>query len=251
MHALLQLLLLIPLVTPDTSANQAARLTGYALSAYNGRPLQGVVVSVSDADKSVVTDAQGAFAINDLPAGPQKIHLSYNGRKTADYTFALREGKVVELAIVLDVAARDLAPIVVERRMVDTWRDLAGFYERRRQYTGYGRFFTREDIDHQRPARLSALLRGAGISQWCARGYECMTMSFNRGHLCAIPVSVNGLPIWERDFDRIPMDHVAAVEIYRDPNPEGFGSPRIQTYGYDPDPIYGTEHCGSVGIWTR
>ena len=159
-----------------------------------------------------------------------------------------------KLPIVLDAAAIDLAPIVVEAGIIDLWRDLAGFYERRRQYKGYARFYTREDIERQRAGRISTLLKGAGISQWCMRAYTCVPTRFVRGRMCAVPISVNGLPVWESDFDRIPIDMVAAVEVWRDPNPQGFSTPAAQLgqYSFEArDPVYGRERCGSVGIWTR
>jgi hypothetical protein len=251
MHSLAHLLVFVSFFSPDTPLDGTARISGHALSAYNGLPLAGVTISVPAAEKSVVTDSEGVFVITDLPAGRQRLRISYDGRDTEEFEFALREGGTMKLAVVLDVQANDLAPIVVEARFADVWRDLAGFYERRRQYQGYARFFTREDIDRERPNALSALLKNAGIFQWCV--YSCMPTRFTRGRVCTVPVSVNGLPIWERDFDRIPIDNVAGVEIYRDPqNPQGFGTPLIGQYGFEGrDPIYGRDNCGAVGIWTR
>jgi hypothetical protein len=60
------------------------------------------------------------------------------------------------------------------------------------------------------------------------------------------------LPIWEGDFDRIPIENVVGVEIYRDPSAQAFGAPVISQYGFEGRaPIYGRDRCGSVGIWTR
>jgi len=254
MHSLAHLLVLVSLVSPDAPPDQTARISGRALSAYNGKPLAGVIVSVASIERFVVTDSSGAFVLRDLPVGHQGIRVSYDGRETAEYVFRLREGRTVRLAIVLDVAANDLAPIVVEAGIIDLWRDLAGFYERRRHYKGYARFYTREDIERQGPSRLSTLLKGAGIHQWCMRSYTCVPTRFIRGRMCAVPISVNGLPVWERDFDRIPIETVAAVEVWRDPNPQGFSTPMPQLgqYSFEArDPVYGRERCGSIGIWTR
>ncbi len=254
MHSLAHLVVLVSLCSPDVPPDQTARISGRALSAYNGKPLVGVIVSMPAIERSVVTDSAGVFVIRDLPVGHQSIRVTYEGRETADYVFRLREGRTIQLAIVLDAAANDLAPIVVEAGIIDLWRDLAGFYERRRQYKGYARFYTREDIERQRAGRISTLLRGAGIHQWCMRAYTCVPTRFIRGRMCAVPISVNGLPVWERDFDRIPIETVAAVEVWRDPNPQGFSTPMPQLgqYSFEArDPVYGRERCGSIGIWTR
>jgi hypothetical protein len=253
MHPLAHLLVLASVFSAGVSTDQTARITGQAVSAYNGRPLKDVVVLVATLDKSAVTDSTGRFVLTDLPAGRHSVRIIYDGRETETYEFDLREGHTVRLAVVLDVDAQDLAPIVVEPRIADLWRDLAGFYERRRQYHGYARFFTREDIERQHPKEISALLKVAGIFQWCAYSYTCVATRFVRGHICAVPISVNGLPIWERDFDRIPIENVAGIEIYRDPmSTQAFAVPMISQYGFEGrDPIYGRDRCGSVGIWTR
>jgi len=250
MHSLAHLLALIS-VSSQTQSDTTARINGHALSAYNGRPLAGVMISVTAAQRSTVTDANGGFTLAGLPPGPQKLRVSYEGRDTEEYEFGLRAGRTTKIAVVLDTQATNLAPLVVEARFVDVWRDLAGFYERRQRYGGFARFFTREDIERSHPEAISVLLKGAGIFTWCL--YTCLPTRFSRGRICSVPVSLDGLPIWERDLDRIPMDNVAAVEIYRDPpNSSPFGVPMINQFGFEgKDLIQGRGECGSVGIWTR
>jgi hypothetical protein len=232
-------------------ADTSARISGTALSAYNGKPLAGVRIAVPAAQKLVVTDSSGFFAVSGLAAGSQTLRISYDGRDSEEYEFALRRARTLRLAVVIDVDALQMAPLVVEARLPDIWRDLAGFYERRRQYGGFARFITREDIDRQRPGALSTLLKGDGIFTWCV--YTCLPTRFSHGRICSVPVSVNGLPIWERELDKIPIDNIAAVEIYRDPANSGpFGLPLMGQYGFEgKDLIQGRGNCGSVGIWTR
>ncbi|HKA57547.1 MAG TPA: carboxypeptidase regulatory-like domain-containing protein, partial [Gemmatimonadales bacterium] len=155
MYLLAHFVVLVSLFSPDAPPDQTGRIAGRALSAYNGKPLAGVIVSLPAIERSVVTDSAGTFVIRDLPVGHQSIRVTYDGRETADYVFRLREGRTIRLAIVLDATVNDLAPIVVEAGIIDLWRDLAGFYERRRQYKGYARFYTREDIERQQAGRIS------------------------------------------------------------------------------------------------
>src|SRR6266571_302292 len=225
MHSLALLLALISLPTLQTQPDTTARISGHALSAYNGRPIAGVTISVAAMERFTVTDSNGGFA--------------------------LHAGRMTKIAVVLDVRATNLAPLVVEARFVDVWRDLAGFYERRQRYGGFARFFTREDIERSHPEAISVLLKGAGIFTWCL--YTCLPTRFSHGHICSVPISLDGLPIWERDLDRIPIENVAAVEIYRDPpNSSPFGVPMINQFGFEgKDLIQGRGECGSVGIWTR
>jgi hypothetical protein len=226
-------------------------VSGHVLSAYNGNPLAGVAIAVPGGQRIVITDSTGTFLLSGLPVGPQTIRLTYPGREPLEYQFSLRRGRTLKLAVLLDLDAPDLAPVVAEYRLIDMWRDLAGFYERRRQYNGFARFYTRADIDRDRPTALTVLLKGEGIFLWCV--YGCLPSRFSRGRMCNVPVSVNGLPIWERDFDKIPIDRVAAVEVYRDPTSVGpFGLPLIGQFGLEgKDVTQGRGDCGSVGIWTR
>lgn len=245
------LLVLGSLAWMHTQSDTSARISGRAVSAYNGRPLAGVTVAVTAAERLVVTDSTGVFSLADLPVGRQVLHIAYDGRDAGDYEFVLRQGRTMRLSVVLDAKAPDLAPLISEMRFVDIWRDLAGFYERRRQYAGFARFITREDIDREHPQTISTLLKEAGIFTWCV--YTCMPTRFSRGRVCAVPVSVNGLPVWARDVDRIPIDNVAGVEIYRDPGTTGpFGLPMVNQFGFEgSDVSQGRRECGSVGIWTR
>src|SRR5919204_3524817 len=232
-------------VQPDTSA----RISGHALSAYNGRPLVGVTIIAPE--RSTETDSSGSFELSGLPDGIERIRIAYDGRETGEYQFPLHSGHTTKIAVVLDAKANDLAPLVVEVRFVDVWRDLAGFYARTQRYSRFARFFTRADIERSHTEAVTLLLKSAGIFTWCL--YTCLPARFSHGHICSVPISLDGLPIWERDLDRIPIENIAAVEIYRDPpNNNPFGSPMINQFGFEGNElIQGRGGCGSVGIWTR
>lgn len=229
-----------------------ARLVGTASSAFNGNPLSGVMIAVPTARRFVVTDSTGRFELAGLPAGRHKVRVAYQGRETEEYAFDLRRGKTKTLAVVLDVEAVDLEPIVVEARYPDDWRNLAGFYARKKMYNGFAHFYTREDIERERPVNLRLLLAGEGIMTRCFARTGCVPTRLSRGTLCAVPVSVDGIPFWENEYDQIPIDEVAGVEIYRDEfvGPvTGFGGvPALASFGPVRQAV-GT--CGSIQLWTR
>jgi hypothetical protein len=155
--------------------------------------------------------------------------------------------------VLVDSDAVDLAPVVVEAKNINTWRDLAGFYERKREYGGFARFFTREDIERLRPAHLSNLLLLEGIANRCFTW--CLPTRFSRGRLCAIPINVDGLPFREEDYDNIAVEQVAAVEIYRGEPPIGLSfalgvQPGSSVWMGNASPTT-TGSCGLVMIWTR
>ena len=229
-----------------------ARIVGTASSAFNGNPLSGVMIAVPAARRFVVTDSTGRFELAGLPAGRQKIRVVYQGRETEEYAFDLHRGKTKTLAVVLDVETVDLEPIVVEARYPDDWRNLAGFYARIKMYSGFAHFYTREDIERERPVNLRLFLAGQGIVTRCLARTGCVPTRLTRGELCAIPVSVDGMPFWDQDYDQIPMDEVAGVEVYGD---ELIGPvvpfgvlPTFASFGQVGQAVRG---CGSIEIWTR
>jgi hypothetical protein len=204
--------------------------------------------------KSVVTDSSGLFWLGGLPAGKQAIRVSYNGRHVDD-AFTLDPSTTTRIAILLDSALEDLGASLVEVRQPQVWRDLAGFYERRDLYTGFARFFTREDINHIKPKRISSLLTLEGISTRCSHTF-CSPTRLTDGVLCAIPVNVDGMPFQETSYDDIRMAQVAAVEVYRGVPPVGLSEPLPGAPG--PSIWMGggsgkgsAGSCGLVMIWTR
>ena len=237
-----------PLNQVDTTAG----LRGRAASSFNGRPLAGVMISIPAAHKFIVTDSTGTFWIAGLPPGGQIVRIAYEGRETEEYEFFLRSAHTKTIAVLLDVDAVNLDPLVVEARQANTWRDLAGFYERKRWYGGFARFFTREEIDRIQPNKIGTVLALEGIAVRCYA--FCLPTRFSRGHLCVVPVNVNGLPWAEDNYDHIPITSVAAIEIYRGEPPYGLSPSLAVTPGssvWMGGGFPSQNPCGLVLIWTR
>lgn len=261
------LALLVSTLQASAPPESASGIRGKASSAINGQPLGGVTIAAmvrkrqagSDSTalevaKSVVTDSTGVFWLAGLPAGKQPIRVSYNGRNVDD-AFTLDPNTTTRIVILLDSALEDLGATIVEVRQPQVWRDLAGFYERRDLYTGFARFFTREDINRIKPKRISVLLTLEGISTRCSRTV-CTPTRLNNGVTCAVPVAVDGMPFQETSYDEIRMAQVAAVEVYRGVPPVGLSEPlpggpgpSIWMGGGSGKGSVGS--CGLVMIWTR
>ena|SRR2546425_3215406 len=232
----------------DTTAG----IHGAVISSFNGRPIAGVMIAVPEARKVAVTDEHGRFALSGLPTGRRAIRISYDGRVTEDYLFALEPQQSKRIAVLLDQDVFDLDPLVVEAQAANLWRDLAGFYERRQTYRGFAHFFTREEIVRMRPTRLSGLLTLEGIVTRCYQ--ECRPTRFNRGKLCAVPVSVDGVTFREVDYDQIAVSDVAGVEVYRGVPPADLSHSLVPTAGSSTwmgSGLSAAGSCGLVEIWTR
>ena len=233
-------------------SDTTAGIRGSAISDFNGRPITGVIISVPEVKKFVVTDSSGQFALAGLPAGKRSIRVSYEGRQTEEYVFTLLGQQTKQIAVVLDVDAEDLNPLVVEALEPNIWRDLAGFYERRRTYGAFAHFFTREQITKMRPKRLSGLLTLEGIVTRCYQ--DCRPTRFTRGKLCAVAVSVDGVALREMDYDQIAVSDVAGVEVYRGVPPTDLNHSLAPTVGssiWMGTGLSAAGQCGLVEIWTR
>jgi hypothetical protein len=61
-------------------------------------------------------------------------------------------------------------------------------------------------------------------------------------------VSVDGMPFWEYDYDNIPIQDVAGVEVYRS---DTFTPIDLRNTIGRLDLTRGRRNCGAVLIWTR
>jgi len=232
----------------DTTAG----IHGAVISSFNGRPIAGVMIAALEGGKFTLSDAQGRFALTGLRSGRRTILISFDGRVTEDYLFALEPQRSKRIAVLLDQDAEDLDPLVVEAQAPNLWRDLAGFYERRETYRGFAHFFTREEISHLHAAKLSSLLTLEGIVTRCS--VECRPTRVTRGSLCLVPVSVNGVAQREPDYDGIKISDVAGVEVYRGVPPADLSRALVPVVGSSTWMGTGRSaggSCGLVEIWTR
>lgn len=234
----LSLAAVLALGAPSAAAQQdtLAGLTGIVTASNNGRPLAGVMVSVRGTGAFYVTDSTGAFAIVRLPPGRHTLRLAFKTLVSEDYQVVLRQGRTLELSILLDVGGVDLAPIVVEASSGEWVLSLAGFYARRDK--GFGRFVTRDDIERRGPATLGAMLAGTGIVMRCVRTH-CVPTRYASGRRCAVAVFLDGLRVESYNIDMIPPQDVLGIEVYR----QGADTPaEFSRWSAD---------CGAVVIWTK
>ena len=77
-------------------------VTGTVVSHEDGQPIIGATVRVVDANTGAVTDADGRFSLS-LPAGHNKLRVSYVGMETQDVTVKGNSVRVVLLPVLTDL----------------------------------------------------------------------------------------------------------------------------------------------------
>lgn len=90
----------------------AAQLTG-RVTAPDGRPLEGAIVSIPALQRSVSTSAAGEFRMDGLPAVRVTVQVRGIGRRAETREVQLVNGQVTRLDVVLEESVVEVAGIVV------------------------------------------------------------------------------------------------------------------------------------------
>ena len=232
------LLFLGILVAPaHAQRDTTARLAGTVRSSINGLPISGVMVAVKGSRVFSVSDSTGSFALGGLPEGRQVVRILYGDSLSYEHTIDLKQGRTLTLSVLLDVAATELTPIVVEAQTLRADRSLAGFYERKK--SGFGRYYTLADLKRRPQETLQALLLESGVQVRCRIG-QCLPLVSDGGRLCVMSLFVDGLRMPPDYLNVARVDDLAAVEVYKIP----FEVPAEFPSGL-------RRPCGAVLMWSR
>lgn len=104
--------LLWSLLTPAFLFSQAA-VKGNITDSQTGEPLIGATVFIRSLAKGTITDFDGNYVFNNLPAGEYELEVAFTGYSTTTRKVALADGSEVAADFELGVNATDLEIIVV------------------------------------------------------------------------------------------------------------------------------------------
>lgn len=202
----------------------AQQIRGIVLQANDGGPIADAVVAVIDDRGSsilqVPTDSNGRFASRLQREGVYSLRVEKIGYRTLHTdTFEIGTSEILELRIVVGIEAIPLTPLEVTARYSDS-RAHPDFLRRvdwgRR--TGFGRFFTREDIEQTAFVRTSSMLMQVpSIRLVHARdGSVYLGVSDHGSPSCRSAVYLNGMEMHASfALDDLSLDELEGVEIYR------------------------------------
>jgi carboxypeptidase family protein len=225
-------------ITPvHAQLDTTARLAGTVRSSINGLPISGVMVAVRGSRVFDVSDSTGSFTLVGLPGGRQTVRILYGDSLSYEHDITLKRGKALTLSVLLDIAAVELSPIVVEARGLRAERSLAGFYERKQW--SFGRFYTLADLEKRASYSLDGLLGEVGVQVVCRLG-TCLPIGFDGARRCVLSLYLDGMRMPVDYLNQIRVAELAGVEVYQ----RGFDVPAEFRSGF-------RNTCGAVVAWSR
>jgi len=232
------------------SSNENSRkgsVRGTVVSLEN-QPVKAARVEAPMWGVAVVTKDDGTFNLEGVPTGTQLIIVRHIGFEVERVTVNVTSRQPIEVRVTLGPSVNVLDPVLVTAR-ANYALDKNGFTARQR--TGWGKYFTREDIARRKPYQVSDLLREvpgirvvrgiAGASIQDAGASARYILGGGRGGSCT-RVWVDGFE-WRvvdaGDIDTFvqPSD-VIGLEVYK-----AHEAP-IQYRGVD-------DNCITILMWTR
>lgn len=94
-------------------AQDTGRLTGRALQQGTGAPLAGAAVTVDGTGLAAVTNAEGRYLLNNVPAGRHTVTLTFIGHETTTLDAEVRAGAATVVDFTVPVAAVALEGMTV------------------------------------------------------------------------------------------------------------------------------------------
>jgi hypothetical protein len=239
---------LVPL-TLDPSQPGTAVFTGIVADSA-GQPITGVEVAFPKLHKSLLTGEAGAFRLREIPLGPQELVVRKIGWGPLDTSIAFSARDTVNRRIVL---VRVTTLEAVETTAEGPW--LHDFEENRR--VGLGHFFTRADIEREKPLQTAHLLsatsgllvirppRTTRAYVVSSRGPKTLT-GVNCGPSRLADVYLDNVPIYAGrpgdepfDVNSIDPSTIAGIEFYASAAQTPARYQNLNTV------------CGVLVIWTR
>ncbi len=194
----------------------------------SGLPVSGAQVRVIGAQGTALTDEQGRFTLDDLPAGTQVLEVRHIGYMLAQQPVELRDGRATSQDVRLQrIVTLDSMRVLARRSRYDA-------FEHHRRSNGFGIFLTEEQIERQGSFETSDLFRIMPGFIVAGLGLDTKVYSSRGPRPCASNIVIDGLP--DQEINLLQPVNVGAIEAYR----AGHPAPAEYDRG-----------CGVIVIWTK
>jgi hypothetical protein len=213
-----------------------ARLAGKVLNKA-GNPVQGARVSIAGAGSAAVTDGQGRFRLDSLPAGTQSLEVRKVGYGMTIAPVELSSADPASATVVMNDFA--LPAVRIEASRITALANL-GYLDRKKK--GFGYFLDGDSI-RTRSTRFTDVLRNAPMLKITPYGMGRYIVSSARDpNKGCVHYVVDGQEFKELSAgdidDFLSPGEIAAIEVY---NPS-VAPPEFERPG--------STGCVSVVIWT-
>jgi hypothetical protein len=223
------------------------RLVGRVLDGETGQPLPSTRVRVLGTDGTTLTNAQGRFAMENVPSGEHRIEVTHVAYGTHSEAVTIGGAGTADLTIHLGVRAIAIEGVVATARRTVGLED----FHRRMEASRGGTFLDRTAIERRGASRVEHMLGEYGIV------VDAVGVVMPRGlsgfDRCGPMVFIDGIAVTKLDPDRRAVLPTEAREALRMVNPSQLAG--IEIYrGASQIPIElgGTGGgCGVIALWTR
>jgi hypothetical protein len=220
----------------------SARLVG-RVRGPNGQPITGGQVPLVGSGVSGVSDANGVFRLDSLPAGTRTVEARALGYVPAHSVLDLKSGVVSTANLTLDAYVATLEGVTVYGTAPDR-SGANGFLERSR--STFGKFFTGAQVASSGITSLPELFYRVPGMQVKQSPRTSLSTVFARGSnfkstSCAADVYLDGVYIVEGAMsldNLVPTREIAGIEVYVDEMTV-------------PSRFRRTSLCGAIVIWTK
>jgi TonB-linked SusC/RagA family outer membrane protein len=206
---------------------QSGAITGTITDGRSGQPVAGVQVTVAQTSVAALTNADGRYALQNVPAGTVEIRTRHLGYSPQSQTVTLQGGQALTLNFQLDVAAIALDEVVATGYAQQT----------RRQVSSSISSVSATDMGQRVVASLDAALAGK------APGIQVIQNAGNPGNAITVRVRgsasisasnqplyiVDGMPVFREDFGQLGLggqdlsaitglnpDEIESIDILKD-----------------------------------
>lgn len=207
----------------------------------SGLGIAGAELSVAGSAVHGFTDDRGRVRLAPIQPGVAALTVRRLGFQPVTQRVTVAAGPPTPARVELVAVAQRMAPVLVRGAARARDEPLAGFYARRQR--GIGHFFTRADIEHADPLRLTDLFRRIPGMRIGSTRVLPAAVRMRGATNCPPLVWEDGMPAAaaEVDLDAIPPGAVEAMEVY-----SGLAEAPMQFM-----PPVNVKACGVIVIWSR